>query len=50
MGKGNQKLLPFVTARNLDGGRSLSANLWVCSGKFLILSAKEEHNSNEGTK
>ena len=35
MGKGNQKLLPVVTASHLNGGKSLWANLRVCSDKFL---------------
>jgi hypothetical protein len=37
MGKGNHRLLPDVTASYIDNGKSLRANLRVCSDKFLIL-------------
>jgi hypothetical protein len=35
MGKGNQRLLRVVTASHIDDGKSLWANLRVCSDKFL---------------
>jgi hypothetical protein len=42
MGKGNQKLLLTVTARHIDGGKSLWANLGFAATNFSIFSTKEE--------
>jgi hypothetical protein len=50
LGKGNQKLLPDVTASYIDGGKSLWVNLGFAAANFSILSTKKTQFNQGKTK